>query len=75
MNYEQLHSPAARTVTSLRPIPMDAKCAACGRRNGMHRVNTFQCPNPAWRTGNGQPQWLTGTFTEAPLTAPRGEKS
>ncbi len=64
MNYHQLHSPAARTVQTVRPIPMDAPCALCQRRYGMHRTQTYQCPNPLWSTGNGQPQWLSATFKE-----------
>ena len=57
MNYDQLHSPAARTVQTVAPIPMDALCK-CGMRYGMHRVKDYRCPNQNWRPGNGEPQWM-----------------
>ena len=65
MNYQQLHSPAARTVQVQRVIPMDERCAFCGLRYGMHKVHTLTCPNPTWRPGNGQPQWLVKKFKPA----------
>lgn len=61
VNYEQLHSPSARTVQTVAPIPMSAKCI-CGLRYGMHRVKDYACPNPAWKPGNGQLQWLPVKF-------------
>ena len=45
-------------------IPMSELCM-CGRRYGMHKVKTFECPNQEWRPGNGQPQWLALTFERA----------
>lgn len=30
----------------------------CGRRRGQHRYGDEKCPNPKWKVGNGQPQWL-----------------
>lgn len=45
--------------------PMDAPCT-CGRRYGMHRVNDYACPNPGWKPGNGQEQWMADqTFERA----------
>lgn len=57
MNYDQLHSPAARTVQTVMPVPMAAMCV-CGMRYGAHRVNDYACPNQDWKPGNGQPQWM-----------------
>jgi hypothetical protein len=34
----------------------------CGERFGRHRWETLACPNPGWKVGNGQPQWLTCGF-------------
>jgi hypothetical protein len=65
MNYDQLHSPAARTEHPQRFEPtMDTLCE-CGLRYGMHRVNDLACMNPDWRPGNGQPQWLERTWKRA----------
>lgn len=61
MNYEQLHSPAARTVHRMTAPPMEALCT-CGLRFGQHRVKDYRCPNQAWRPGNGKPQWLADVF-------------
>lgn len=65
VNYDQLHSPAARTVASARRTPMSATCQRCGMRRGQHRVNDERCQNQAWRPGNGQAQWLNASFQEA----------
>lgn len=35
------------------------RCDRCGTRRGLHKVGTEQCPNAAWRPGNGKPQWMT----------------
>jgi hypothetical protein len=42
----------------------------CARPAGHHRWQDYACPNPAWRCGNGQPQWLTRTYEMAPLAQP-----
>lgn len=36
---------------------------ACGKRLGLHRFGDNACPNPRWRGGNGQPQWLQSYFS------------
>lgn len=43
-------------------------CARCGQRLGKHRFGNDQCPNAAWRPGNGQSQWLGSTFAEPVFT-------
>lgn len=37
-------------------------CANCTQRPGRHRYGTLQCPNPAWKPGNGHHQWLATVF-------------
>jgi hypothetical protein len=37
--------------------PMHDLCT-CGRRRGLHRFGDERCPNPHWRPGNGQPQFV-----------------
>lgn len=34
----------------------------CGHWPGRHRWGDNACPNPKWRCGNGQAQWLTQTY-------------
>ncbi len=41
----------------LRVLNWRSLCFGCGRRLGLHRYGTNQCPNTWWRPGNGQPQW------------------
>lgn len=41
-----------------------ADCAGCGQRLGKHRYGDDACPNPNWRAGNGQAQWLTTSYRE-----------
>lgn len=50
------HPPLAIFHGSLAP-GMDLLCQ-CGLRYGMHRVGDYACPNPKWRPGNGEPQWM-----------------
>jgi hypothetical protein len=66
MNYEQLHSPAARTVQTVPPIPMEAICGRCWLRYGQHRVGDYACMNSQWKPGNGHPQWSKAVFRRAP---------
>ena len=42
----------------------------CGKWPGQHRWGDNACPNPRWRTGNGQPQWLERTFYRASIPTP-----
>lgn len=44
-------------------LNMSALCVCCRRRRGLHRVMTEACPNPNWRVGNDQAQFLASTFT------------
>ncbi len=39
------------------PERLRSICLVCFRRQGMHRFGNNACPNPAWRVGNGEPQW------------------
>lgn len=34
----------------------------CGKWPGQHRWGDNACPNPAWKCGNGRPQWLHATY-------------
>lgn len=53
-----------------RPFEVDFRpLCACGARLGLHRFPDDACPNPRWRCGNGQPQWLQGEFVSASLLA------
>jgi len=47
----------------------DVPCV-CGKRSGQHRWGDNACPNPRWRTGNGQPQWLERSFYRASIPTP-----
>lgn len=42
-------------------------CALCGQRLGKHKFGSDQCPNAKWTVGGGQSQWLTSSYSEAPL--------
>lgn len=56
--------PAAPPAVQAFPPTMDTPCE-CGLRYGQHRVGNFACPNPAWKPGNGQAQWLADVFRRA----------
>ena len=63
--WAQVHAtPPAPIFHSDAKPPMSAECR-CGLRYGMHRINDYACPNPNWRPGNGQPQWLASKFKRA----------
>ena len=63
--YAQIHAtPPAPIFHNAIVPPMSALCL-CGQRYGMHRVGNYLCPNPAWKPGNGQAQWLVGKFERA----------
>lgn len=38
------------------------RCEICGYRRGLHRWRSEECPNPLWRAGNGQQQFIMRTF-------------
>lgn len=44
-----------------KPAVEYVECA-CGSRYGLHRWRDLACPNPKWRCGNGQRQWLMGGY-------------
>ena len=50
-------------------MPFGVQCV-CGKRLGQHRYGDCACPNPRWRTGNGQPQWLERSFYRANTPTP-----
>lgn len=40
----------------------DGMRCTCGHYPGRHRWGDNACPNPRWRAGNGQQQWLQNTY-------------
>lgn len=73
--YAQIHAtpPAPIFHNAIAP-PMSALCL-CGRRYGMHRVGNYLCPNPEWKPGNGQAQWLTCKFERKTTTNPGASRA
>lgn len=59
-------APVKPAAIRLPVVPPMAALCMCGARRGMHRVNDERCPNPQWRLGNGEAQWMpTQTFVRA----------
>lgn len=59
--------PALPPLEKLPPEANYRQLCACGLRRGLHRYATEHCPNPQWKAGNGQLQWLEATFTHRPM--------
>lgn len=54
----QVHAPASQRVWPAQVAHASPDACECGGRLGQHRFGDEACPNPKWRCGNGQPQWL-----------------